>query len=70
MDTMIGNVKRSLNGTYHKVGDKHLPRYLSEFNYRFDNRFNLASMFSRLVYAAVRTPPMPLRLLTLTEQSG
>ena len=70
VNTMIGNVKRSLNGTYHKVGDKHLPRYLAEFCYRFDRRFNLASMFTRLACIAVRTPPMPLRLLTLTEPSG
>ena len=70
VNTMIGNVKKSLNGTYHTVSDKHLPRYLAEFCYRFDRRFNLASMFARLAYVAVRTPPMPLRLLTLTEQSG
>lgn len=70
VNTMIGNVKRSLNGTYHKVGDKHLPRYLAEFCYRFDRRFNLANMFTRLAYIAVRTPPMPLKLLALTEPSG
>ncbi|MCU7880817.1 MAG: hypothetical protein KZQ66_14175 [Candidatus Thiodiazotropha sp. (ex Lucinoma aequizonata)] len=52
------------------VGDEHLPRYFAEFCYRFDRRFNLASMFTRLAYVAVRTPSMPLRLLTLTEQSG
>jgi transposase-like protein len=70
VNTMIGNVKRSLNGTYHKVGEKHLPRYLAEFNYRFNRRFNLVGMFSRLTYAAVRTPPMPYRLLILDEPSG
>lgn len=70
VNTMLGNVKRSLNGTYHKVGDKHLPRYLAEFCYRFNRRFNLGDMFPRLVYVALRTPPMPLRLLTLAEQSG
>jgi len=70
VNTMIGNVKRSLNGTYHKVSEKHLPRYLGEFNYRFNRRFDLAGMFVRLLYVAVRTPPMPLRLLTLAEPSG
>ncbi|MCU7881325.1 MAG: hypothetical protein KZQ60_12885 [Candidatus Thiodiazotropha sp. (ex Lucinoma aequizonata)] len=34
------------------------------------SRFNLASTFTRLAYVAVRTPPMSLRLLTLTEQNG
>jgi len=70
VNTMIGNVKRSINGTYHKIGDKHLPRYLAEFCYRFDRRFNLKAMFPRLAYVAVRTPPMPLKLLTLTEPCG
>lgn len=70
VNTLIGNVKRSLNGTYHTIGDKHLPRYLAEFCYRFDRRFNLADMFARLAYVAVRTPPMPMRLLTLAERSG
>ena len=70
VNTMIGNVKKALNGTYHKVGDKHLPRYLAEFCYRFNRRFNLRDMFPRLAYVAVRTSPMPLRLLTLPEQSG
>ncbi|MCP5019747.1 MAG: IS1595 family transposase [Ketobacter sp.] len=70
VNTMLGNVKKALNGTYHNVSEEHLPRYLAEFCYRFDRRFNLASMFERLGYVAVRTPPMPLRLLTLAEQSG
>ena len=70
VNTIIGNVKKSLNGTYHKVGDKHLPRYLAEFCYRFNRRFSLVDMFARLAYVAVRTPPMPLRLLILAEPSG
>ncbi len=70
VNTMIGNVKKALNGTYHQVGEKHLPRYLAEFCYRFNRRFDLASMFSRLAYVSVRTPPMPVKLLTLTEQCG
>ncbi|MCU7899997.1 MAG: IS1595 family transposase [Candidatus Thiodiazotropha sp. (ex Lucinoma aequizonata)] len=70
VNTMIGNVKKAFNRTYHTVSDEHLPRYFTGFCYRFDRRFNLASMFTRLAYVAVRTPPMPLRLLTLSEQSG
>jgi len=70
VNTMIGNVKKSLNGTYHNVSEKHLPRYLAEFNYRFNRRFKLDDMLARLAYVAVRTPPMPLRLLTMAEQSG
>jgi hypothetical protein len=40
---------------------------LAEFQYRFNRRIDLSSIISRLAYIAVRTPPMPMRLLTLTE---
>ena len=32
--------KRSVVGAYHKVSVKHLPAYLDEFEFRFDNRNN------------------------------
>ena len=67
VNTMIGNVKRSINGTYHAINPKHLPRYLAEFCYRFNRRFDLAAILPRLGSAAVRTPPMPHRLLVLAE---
>jgi transposase-like protein len=31
-------LKRGIMGTYHQVGRKHLHRYLSEFDFRFNNR--------------------------------
>ena len=67
VNTMIGNVKKSIHGTYHAIGHKHLPRYLAEFCYRFTRRFDLEAMLPRLGYIAVRTPPMPERLLKLAE---
>ena len=67
VNTMIGNVKKSIHGTYHAIGHKHLPRYLAEFCYRFNRRFDLKAMLPRLGYIAVRTPPMPERLLKLAE---
>jgi len=62
---MIGKVKNAITGTYHNVGAnyKHLPRYLAEFCYRFNRRFDLRNLLPRLAYVAVRTPPMPYRLL-------
>lgn len=70
INTMIGNVKNSIHGTYHAVSEKHLPRYLAEFCYRFNRRFILEDMIPRLGYAAVYTPPMPGRLLKVAEAWG
>jgi transposase-like protein len=67
LNTVLGNVKNAMKGTYHKASGKHLPRYLGEFCYRFNRRFDLAAMLPRLGWAAVRTPPMPSRLLVLAE---
>jgi len=67
LNTVIGNVKNALHGTYHKVSPQHLPRYLAEFCYRFNRRFELAAMLPRLGFAAVNTPPMPGHLLKLAE---
>lgn len=67
VDTMLGNVKNAIHGTYHAIRPKHLPRYLAEFNYRFNRRFDLASMLARLATAAAQTPPMPYRLVKLAE---
>ena len=72
VNTMIGNVKNSITGTFHSIGakHKHLPRYLAEFCYRFNRRFKLDNLLPRLAYVALRTPPMPYRLLTLAEDHG
>ena len=70
INTMIGNIKTALHGTYHAINKRHLPRYLAEFCYRFNRRFQLEDLLPRLAYAAVRTPPMPQRLLSLAEPWG
>jgi hypothetical protein len=55
---MLGNVKNSIHGTYHAIRGKHLPRYLAEFAYRFNRRFDPAGMLASLGRAAADTPPM------------
>lgn len=67
VNTMLGNVKNAIRGTYHAISEKHIPRYLAEFCYRFNRRFHLEDMVPRLAYVALRTPPMPQRLLKLAE---
>ena len=37
-ETVLGNVKRALDGTYHEKVRNHAPRYLAEFSYRFNRR--------------------------------
>jgi len=34
----FSQLKRSINGTYHHVSNKHLDRYLAEFDYRYSTR--------------------------------
>ncbi|WP_324732129.1 IS1595 family transposase [Pseudomonas paeninsulae] len=67
VNTLLGNVKNALTGTFHAFDLKHAPRYLAEFEYRFNRRFDLGAMIERFSYAALRTPPMPYRLLKLAE---
>jgi hypothetical protein len=67
VNTMISNVKNSMHGTYHSINLKHLPRYLAEFSYKFNRRFELGKMIERLIFASIHTAPMPQRLLKLAE---
>ena len=67
VNTALGNIKSAITATYRAIRDKHIPRYLAEFAYRFNRRYDLAAMMPRLGWAAVRTPPMPYRLLKLAE---
>src|SRR5512140_1266838 len=67
VNTAPGNIKTAIVGTSRAIRDKHVPRYLAEFVYRINRRYDLAAMMPRLGWAAVRTPPMPYRLLKLAE---
>ncbi len=67
VNTALGNIKAAITGTYRAISSKHVPRYLAEFEYRFNRRYDLAAMLPRLTWASVRTPPMPYHLLKLAE---
>jgi transposase-like protein len=67
LNILLGNVKTAIHGTYHSVSSKHLPRYLAEFEYRFNRRFNLATLPLQLITASVQTRPKPYRVLKLAE---
>ena len=67
VNTALGNIKAALVGTYRAVRSKHVPRYLAEFEYRFNRRYDLSAMIPRLAFVALRTAPMPYRLLKLAD---
>jgi hypothetical protein len=55
-------VKSWLNGTFHGVSAKHLPRYAREWNYRF-NRRRIADLAGFLLRRAATRPTITYRQL-------
>ena len=69
VNTLLSNLKTALTGTYHAFDFvKYAHRYLAEAQYRFNRRFNLASILVRLLHAACLTPPRPEPLIRLAEE--
>ena len=58
MNTVMGNLKTAISGTYHAFNfRKYADRYLAEVQYRFNRRFDLSTILKRLVRAAATTAP-------------
>ena len=53
VNTILGNIKNALRGTYHAIRPTYAQRYLSEFEYRFIRRFDLPDIIPRPVYPIV-----------------
>ena len=70
VNTVLGNMKAALVGTYRAVREKHVPRYLAEFEYRFNRRYDVKAIIPRLAFVALRTPPMPYRLPKLADPTA
>src|SRR5271166_5432693 len=68
VNTALGNIKSAITGTYRSISSKHVPRYLAEYQYRFNRRYDLAAMIPRLTWAGVRTVPMPYTLRMVGKQ--
>jgi hypothetical protein len=66
VDTMIGNVKNYIHGT-HAISEKHVPRHLAEFCFRFNRRFELGKMIKQLAQDAVKTLLIPQCVLKQAE---
>lgn len=68
VNTLLGNLKTAISGTYHAFRfAKYSHRYLAEFQYRFNRRFDLRSILVRLLHALVATPPCQERGLRAAE---
>jgi ribosomal protein L37AE/L43A len=68
VNTLLGNLKTALSGTYHAFDfAKYGQRYLADFQYRFNRRFDLHSMLPRLLRASVLTKPQPSTTLRFSE---
>ena len=70
VNTVLGNIKTSLAGTYHAFGfQKYAHRYLGQVQYLFNRRFNLRTILHRLARAASQAAPCPMRLVRAAESS-
>ena len=70
VNTVLGNLKTGLSGAYHAFKfRKYAQRYLSTTTYRFNRRFNLATLPMSLLRAAVNIGPRPERWLRAAESS-
>jgi len=52
---VIANLKMWLRGTYNCLPSKHLQKYLDEFNFRFNRRWNLEGIFDKLMTRCLNT---------------
>ena len=68
VNTLLSNLKTALAGTYHSFDfAKYAHRYLAEFQWRFNRRFDLRRILGRLATAAACTSPQPRRTIRLAE---
>jgi hypothetical protein len=68
VNTVLGNLKTALTGTYHAFDfQKYAHRYLAEAQYRFNRRFNLRSILPRLLRAACLAKPQSRRVIRAAE---
>ena len=70
VNTVLGNVKTAIVGTLKSVAMRYVFRYLAEFQYRFNRRFQLPEMLARLASVATRAAPRPRNTLKIAHAVG
>ena len=63
LSTIVGNVKSAITGTYRSSRKGYCRRYLAEFQYRLNRRFDLQSIFKSILITVARTAPLSGSLL-------
>jgi ISXO2-like transposase domain len=63
VESAFSLLKRGLIGSFHRVSIKHLHRYLTEFEYRFNERSNEAR-FVKTTQRLLQGKAMPYKALT------
>jgi transposase-like protein len=59
-------LKRGIMGTWHRVSVKHLPRYLDEMCFRFNNRKN-PYLFRDTILKLIESPNLEYKILTASQ---
>ena len=55
----LGNVKSAVIGTCRSLDERHVPRYLAAYEWRYNRRFELPKNLERLARVAVTVKPQP-----------
>ena len=68
VNIMLGNLKTAITGTYHAFRfAKYAPRYLAEFQFRFNRRYDMKQMLPAMLQALMAAPAASLRSLRAPE---
>ena len=67
---VLSNLKRFLLGTHHKPEPKHRSRYVAEFTYRFNRRWQERRLFHRLARAGPSTNPLTYQDLVAEPEAA
>lgn len=68
VSTAQSNLKTAITGAYHSIKfAKYAHRYLAEFQYRFNRRFDMRAIFARLACVAARSSPHIRRVIRAAE---
>jgi hypothetical protein len=65
VNTLLNNLKTVVAGILKLVRRHYVARYLVAFQYRFNDRFDLKSIFRRLAFARTKAARYPTRTFVL-----